>query len=362
MSIKYQHGFIMSSDKQSTTREELPTITLQEPLAQQRAQQQHLEQQAIIETETANRVEVMEVKLQRELDALYWEIQELMKPEARSIAARAAQTAATKFESQRVEKQKILEKELHAIFWQTQERMNAEAKLIAIQAAQKQSSLLMDQNPHVADSDNVSADVLSPPVSQNAAYEIPLTLSDDVLKADSPNQSDTESDDSDEKNSQDSDGTPSPLPQKSTAWKWSLAITGILSPVVFGAIAAVFIFAPFAAPFLPFFLAGLGGVFGALALAGIVAGGVLLIGTIVTIALACKKDAPKVDEDNLHSISECDDKNDQVSSPQDSPFHQLTANAKLSPEAPPAPPPSPDLLYRPAEVNVAASESKFSLE
>lgn len=73
-------------------------------------------------------------------------------------------------------------------------------------------------------------------------------------------------------------------PKKSKAWLWSLSLTTASTLVAFAVIAAVF--ATVAAPILPAFLMGLGAVFGALALAAIVAGGVMLIGTAITSGLA----------------------------------------------------------------------------
>ncbi len=77
---------------------------------------------------------------------------------------------------------------------------------------------------------------------------------------------------------------PAAIKPTSEAWLWSLGTTGLSTLVTFVIIAAVF--ATVASPALPAFLMGLGAVLGALALAGIVAGGVMLIGAVVTSVLA----------------------------------------------------------------------------
>jgi hypothetical protein len=86
---------------------------------------------------------------------------------------------------------------------------------------------------------------------------------------------------------------PAETPPKSKAWLWSLGTTIAMMLITFAIIAAVF--ATIAAPLLPAFLVGLGSLFGALALGGIGAGGVMVIGAAVTSGIAYanrRKDAP----------------------------------------------------------------------
>lgn len=198
-----------------------------------------------------------------------------------------------------------LERELYAFYWQTQEKMKTEAAAIAAQAAQTSSaSSVSTQSAQFMKNKSAEKEIIEDEKKRTDGTEIENSTQAAEIqfsRAESFQADDSEDTDTDSDTSTD---TTSPRPRRSSAWKWSLGTTAISAAVTFGVIAAVFILSPVVAPFLPFFLAGLGALFGALTFAGIVAGGVLLIGGIVTLALACKKNAPeKVSKNELTEVA-----------------------------------------------------------